>query len=167
MSIFFIYCFCPILILCRVPQPNYWFVWMPLTLFTTCNIMHIFGTFILLNYIYVHFCPYFVHIYVETQTRACIYILTLLAVYIVHIVLYFVLFLGSMNSKLYNIMYHCLCVCIFLLYLGSKNSKQYNIVYHCLCICINWSFSDFCTKECTEYVCIVHVCFVALAVQFS
>ena len=86
---------------------------MPLTLFTTCNIMHIFGTFILLNYIYVHFCPYFVHIYVETQTRACIYILTLLAVYIVHIVLYFVLYLGSMNSKQYNIMYHCLCVCIF------------------------------------------------------
>ena len=86
---------------------------MPLTLFTTCNIMHIFGTFILLNYIYVHFCPYFVHIYVETQTRACIYILTLLAVYIVHIVLYFVLYLGSMNFKQYNIMYHCLCVCIF------------------------------------------------------
>ena len=86
---------------------------MPLNLFTTCNIMHIFGTFILLNYIYVHFCPYFVHIYVETLTRACIYILTLLAVYIVHIVFYFVLYLGSMNSKQYNIMYHCLCVCIF------------------------------------------------------
>ena len=140
---------------------------MPLTLFATCNIMHIFGTFILLNYVYVHFCPYFVHIYVETLTRACIYILTLLAVYIVHIVLYFVLYLGSMNSKQYNIMYHCLCVCIFYCIWVLRilnNIILYIIVSVYVLIDL---FLIFARKNVPNMCVLCMSVFVALAVQFS
>ena len=140
---------------------------MPLTLFATCNIMHIFGTFILLNYVYVHFCPYFVHIYVETLTRACIYILTLLAVYILHIVLYFVLYLGSMNSKQYNIMYHCLCVCIFYCIWVLRilnNIILYIIVSVYVLIDL---FLIFARKNVPNMCVLCMSVFVALAVQFS
>ena len=129
--------------------------------------MHIFGTFILLNYVYVHFCPYFVHIYVETLTRACIYILTLLAVYIVHIVLYFVLYLGSMNSKQYNIMYHCLCVCIFYCIWVLRilnNIILYIIVSVYVLIDL---FLIFARKNVPNMCVLCMSVFVALAVQFS
>ena len=57
MVVYF-YC-CAYIIFCHVPQPNQWFVWIPL--FITCNNGHIIVTFILLNNIYFSrpvYCTY-------------------------------------------------------------------------------------------------------------